>query len=435
MSDQRKRSNSYPIVSTVKPRPQEPLHESILGSAIDTSRVPDLRIKEDVAPDSESYMAVYRMGRMVGEDYSNMGSQIASLIGEFEAARLCRIHILPNNSFQGSRSSELEHWLSVVKEQSGFVAYESGDPAPVDETRRLLLQGAFYGRKPILMDYDLGTRMVFENLDMDDRRCTIFPIGGSEREGKSGSLAVIPMYYRDKARLLGIAEFEGDLKCRGSGMDGLERNLFTAHAAMVAALQISYALTHKMDAITDLSKVVDYEKDFKQGISQLAEHKIKSLWHIMMDVDNFKMFNDRYGHDVGDLVLRSVAETIKISVRSNDIAYRVGGEEFSVLLRDVNEQEAGAIAERIRENIAKMQVKTAAGELGVTVSMGLLRVNDALSRVRLPMGHGGRMHDVMIDFVYEQAKKGTEKGLREAKGSGKNRVCRCEPEQLTPVVF
>jgi diguanylate cyclase (GGDEF)-like protein len=436
MSEQRKRSESYPIMKAVKPLPKDPLHEQIISAKVDTSRMPDLKFDGKISPDYESYMTVYRIGRMVAENYTKIGEYVASIMGEFEMANSCRIHVLPNNVFQGNRSSGLEHWLSVLKEGDRFGAYESGEPPQaMDEGRRALLRESFYGRKPFLLDYDLGLRLVFENLDMNDRSCTVYPLQPQESDGKKGSLAVMPLYYRDSARLLGVVEFEGDLACRGSAINGIQRSLFTAHAAMMAASQISYALTHRMDPKTDLSKDIDYEKDFKQGISQLAENKIKSLWHIMMDVDNFKLFNDRHGHDVGDLVLKLVAETIKESVRSNDNAYRVGGEEFTVILPDVTEQEALAIAERIRSNIEKKKVDTSAGALGVTVSMGILRVNDALARIRMPFGVAAKMNDVMIDFVYEQVKKNTEKGLRDAKDSGKNRVCVCDPDRITPLTF
>ncbi|MCI0557739.1 MAG: GGDEF domain-containing protein, partial [Nitrososphaera sp.] len=325
MSDQRRRSQSYPIIGATKPRSNEPLHEQLIDSKIDASRVPWLKIDGKIVPDNESYMSVLRIGRMLTEDYANMGEYVASLMGEFEMASSCRIHIIPHNSFQGSRSSELEHWLSVLRVWDGFKAYESGDaPVEINDTRKALLRESFYGRKPILVDYGLGTKLVFENLDMNDRRCTVYPLGEAETGGKS--LALMPFYYRDKVKPSGIVEFEGDLVCVGSRISGLQKSVLTANATMLAASQISYALTHKLDAITVLSKVVDYERDFKQGIRQLAQNKIKSLHHIMMDVDNFKKFNDDHGHDVGDMVLRSVAETIKDSIRSNDVAYRVGGE-------------------------------------------------------------------------------------------------------------
>ena len=423
-------------MGAVKPRPQEPIHEQIIDAKVDTSRVPHIKIEAKITPDYESYMTVYRIGRMVGENCNRVGEYVASIMGEFQTATSSRIHILPNNSFQGSRSSELEHWLSVVREGDRFIAHESGDPPQgIDEHRKTLLRESFYGKRPILLDYDQGLRLVFENLDMNDRRCTVYPMGEIERAGKAGSLAVMPLYYRDSVRLLGIVEFEGNLVCRASGINGLQGNLFTAHAAMMAASQISYALTHRMDAITDLSKVVDYEKDFKLGISELAENRIKSLHHVMMDVDDFKKFNDKYGHDIGDLVLRSVAETIKESVRTHDVAYRVGGEEFGILLRDVTDNEALAIAERVRSNVEKKKVGTPAGPPGVTVSMGILRVNDALSRTRIAGNFTAKLNDVMIDYVYEQARRNTDKGLRDAKDRGKNRVCVCEPDRITPVTF
>jgi diguanylate cyclase (GGDEF)-like protein len=424
-----RRSSSYPIISATKLRTQDPLQEQIRDAKIDTSRVPWLNHEGTISPDNEAYMTIYRIGRMVGENYANMGEYVYNVMSEFQMADSCRIHILPKNS----QGAELEHWLSVVKEGDVFRAYESGEPPlEIDAQRRAVLQKAFNEKRPVLFDYDLGVRLAFNNLDMNDRSCEVHPLTGNSG---TGSLAVMPFYYRDSVNPSGIVEFEGNLGCRGSGIGGLARSVLTANAAIMAAMQIGYTITHRFDAITDLARFVDYEKDLRHGISQLADSKIKSLHHVMIDVDNFKSVNGRFGHDVGDLVLRGVAETIKESVRSNDIAYRVGGEEFAVILVDVTENGALAIAERVRENVEKMKHDSGAGPVGVTVSIGICRVNDTMSRI---IGAGNlmrKMDDTMIGFVYDQARRSTDKGLKQAKEGGKNRVCVCDPDRITPITF
>ena len=89
---------------------------------------------------------------------------------------------------------------------------------------------------------------------------------------------------------------------------------------------------------------------------------------VMVDIDHFKLLNDRYGHARGDDVLRAVGGAIGEAVRAGDVAYRFGGEEFSVLLRDADEPTAMLIAERIRERVSSMALPEGIGP--VTVSVG-----------------------------------------------------------------
>lgn len=97
------------------------------------------------------------------------------------------------------------------------------------------------------------------------------------------------------------------------------------------------------------------------------------LCMIMIDVDNFKSYNDEYGHLAGDRVLVMLGETIRKPLRPNDLAARFGGEEFSVLLPETNLQDALLVAERLRKRIGE----TEPGELDgvklpkVSVSLGL----------------------------------------------------------------
>jgi diguanylate cyclase (GGDEF)-like protein len=93
---------------------------------------------------------------------------------------------------------------------------------------------------------------------------------------------------------------------------------------------------------------------------------------IMLDIDHFKHFNDEHGHEAGDLVLRAVGQTLKESVRAGDLAFRYGGEEFLLLLPDMDAGQAYARAEQIRLRIAAIQLSFQGRDLGaVTVSAGV----------------------------------------------------------------
>ena len=78
----------------------------------------------------------------------------------------------------------------------------------------------------------------------------------------------------------------------------------------------------------------------------------------MIDLDIFKKINDEHGHASGDKVLLEVSKVIVDSVRDSDIACRVGGEEFAIILRDADEQGVRTIAEMLRSKIEKHPIKT-----------------------------------------------------------------------------
>ena len=91
----------------------------------------------------------------------------------------------------------------------------------------------------------------------------------------------------------------------------------------------------------------------------------------ILDVDNFKQINDRFGHPAGDQVLASVAKAVRDALREGDVFARYGGEEFVLFLPNVNEQAAGAVAERLRKRIEAMSVVAEGMPISVTVSIGV----------------------------------------------------------------
>ncbi len=92
---------------------------------------------------------------------------------------------------------------------------------------------------------------------------------------------------------------------------------------------------------------------------------------VIFDIDFFKKFNDEYGHQVGDLVLKEVSRMLMESVRATDIPCRYGGEEFAVILAHTNCEQAMIFAERFREKIANFVLHNSGNELKITISQGV----------------------------------------------------------------
>jgi diguanylate cyclase (GGDEF)-like protein len=122
------------------------------------------------------------------------------------------------------------------------------------------------------------------------------------------------------------------------------------------------------DALTGLGNRLWMRTMFEREVTR-ALHSNKALCLMMLDVDNFKAFNDQYGHTAGDSVLVAVAEALREYLRPTDLVARFGGDEFAVLLPDVQLKQARQTAERIRQQIAGLSPPSLS--TAVTVSIGI----------------------------------------------------------------
>ncbi len=104
---------------------------------------------------------------------------------------------------------------------------------------------------------------------------------------------------------------------------------------------------------------------------EIASRQGLPLSFVIFDLDDFKQVNDKYGHPVGDIVLKKIAEIITTSKRTQDIAGRLGGEEFGVLLPATDLKGAVALGERIRENVEKTLIRAYHETIRITVSAGI----------------------------------------------------------------
>jgi diguanylate cyclase (GGDEF)-like protein len=107
----------------------------------------------------------------------------------------------------------------------------------------------------------------------------------------------------------------------------------------------------------------------------------------LLDIDHFKSINDRYGHDVGDQVIIAVARCCGIQTRDSDVAARIGGEEFAILLPETELADARVAAERLRRAVAADPIATSGGPVSVTVSIGTAlattKLNDSAELMKL----------------------------------------------------
>lgn len=155
----------------------------------------------------------------------------------------------------------------------------------------------------------------------------------------------------------------------------LESNL-AASTSEISTLRRNVVAIQK-EAMSDPLTGVSNRKSFDRAILKMIEatkDQLEPLALVMADVDHFKNFNDKYGHQTGDQVLRLVAEVMKANVKGQDMLARYGGEEFSILLPGTTLENAHMLADRIRRAVEARRLKKRQSneDLGVvTMSMGV----------------------------------------------------------------
>ena len=157
-----------------------------------------------------------------------------------------------------------------------------------------------------------------------------------------------------------------------------------------------------MDALTQTHNRRYFNEALEREFQRSIRYK-RSLSLLIFDIDHFKQINDTYGHVAGDSVLRQLAFVVKPRLRSQDVLARVGGEEFAVLLPEVDAVGVSSAAEKVRKLVESARFMVDGREFGCTVSIGITSFDTST---------------VAAVMLYESA----DRNLYEAKRGGRNRV-------------
>lgn len=199
----------------------------------------------------------------------------------------------------------------------------------------------------------------------------------------------------------------GYLVIKGISEEGKEKVRIMGHQFALALRCVKLYNEIEKIAITDnLTEV--YTRRYALGRLQEEVNRSKArnmrMSFFMIDVDNFKTFNDTYGHLAGDRILREIGTIIKNNIREIDIAGRYGGEEFCVVLPDTNRTGARFAAERIRQAAEKACIQAYDARVKVTLSVGV---------ASFPV------NGVSVKELVDNA----DIALYRAKKQGRNRIC------------
>lgn len=185
---------------------------------------------------------------------------------------------------------------------------------------------------------------------------------------------------------------------------------------LLLAHQIIFRLVRRMDALSarlswranydGLTRLLNRSAFFEQFVALAARCQQQPLAVIQLDIDHFKQVNDHWGHQAGDQALMHVAAVISHTLRRYDVAGRIGGEEFCIVLPETTLADAQAVAERIRIRLAgKTILLNATTVFNVTLSAGVTSSEE------------------QGDYNAERLQAVADRRLYQAKSGGRNRVC------------
>jgi diguanylate cyclase len=145
--------------------------------------------------------------------------------------------------------------------------------------------------------------------------------------------------------------------------------LFLEREMSFIVRETALATESNVDPLTGLLNRRGFEQAQDRLLATVAANEEVAI--VLIDIDNFKSINDRWGHGTGDRVLRAVGQVLGREVRATDAVGRIGGEEFAVLLTGSNRLLAFSTAERIRKSVAELVLSEQGEVMSVTVSLGL----------------------------------------------------------------
>lgn len=174
-------------------------------------------------------------------------------------------------------------------------------------------------------------------------------------------------------------------------------------------LQKKHDLLNKLAGTDGLTGLYNRREYFNicESLIFRAKNEFAPYALMMLDLDHFKNVNDTYGHDVGDLVLKSVTKAVSEAKRDDDVFGRIGGEEFAFFMPNTTADEAEKLANSFCQLVSKLIIDTGKESIQVTVSIGLVS-------------------DSNRQFTLSELMKSSDVALYEAKDSGRNRVVAVE---------
>ena len=308
------------------------------------------------------------------------------------------------------RSVEPENfWTSLTNVSAQLLGAERASLLLLEPSERLVAKASVGAPEDISLDTELGSRVARTILQSgepvlveDVTKSSLSPAPDARRYF-SPSFISYPITFGGEP--LAVMNFTN--KSDGEVFDKNDLDILDSISPQIAVAVDRMTLQEKIgefaqlsitDALTGLLNRRYIEERLVEEINRSGRSS-DPLSVLLLDVDEFKSYNDRFGHPAGDEALRIVGAILKETVRGADVAARYGGEEFAILLPETASSEAKVIAERIRSHVEQTEFP----HRKVTVSIGVATYSDGLSNG--------------ADLI-----SAADKALYAAKGKGRNNV-------------
>lgn len=323
------------------------------------------------------------------------------------------IRLLKLNSLAEMIDLLLEHardyfdleWVSlcVVDEKGDIAKYLNEDGYHTDSKRSLILLDS---KNKLLVNFGLGMQPYIGQYKPAKHEEYF-----RDFENQPASVAICPLNRRDK--------YLGTLNLGSSHADRFADSMatdFVEHLALIVGICLENNLnfeTIKRTSFIDSVTGINNRRFFEQRIVEEVERCKRTsepISCLFLDIDFFKVVNDKQGHQAGDKVLFDVAAAIKTQLRSNDVLARYGGEEFVMLLSNTHAAMVRQIAERVRRTIESLTIHWDGAAISVTASIGCSTYSPDPVMVRSEKDIAGKLI------------KTADAALYQAKRNGRNRV-------------
>lgn len=294
--------------------------------------------------------------------------------------KIKNLEAIINNLYEGAyivdKSRKLIYWNKTAEDISGYKASEVTGSYCFDN----ILQHVDADGNSLCV---LGCPLASVIEDENPREVEVFL---HHKDGHRVPVLVRALPLKDENKdVIGVLEIFSEISVRKNILEKI-RNL------------------EKLAMLDDLTQIPNrryLENSIKLRFDEYLLNKV-NFGIVFLDIDHFKKFNDDYGHDIGDLVLKTVSKTFSNNLRGNDIIGRWGGEEFVGVFSGIDGKGLKKIAEKLRFLVEKTYVNVDNKNINVTISVGATLVNSKDD----------------IDTIIRRA----DKFLYESKGKGRNCV-------------
>lgn len=225
-------------------------------------------------------------------------------------------------------------------------------------------------------------------------------------------VVILPLVVKRRVIALAVLASSGAVAKEAKG----HLTLLADHAGTYLQNALLHQRVQDLAAMDELTGVPNRrfgQERFNETVAQTSRDG-STFSVLVVDIDHFKAFNDTFGHEAGDVVLREFATTIALRLRARDVVYRYGGEEFVMILPDTDLNGAVVVAERLRRNVEALRVRWQDQDLKVTASIGVAD----WARVEI---------DAPEDLIAS-----ADRALYAAKEAGRNRVFVVHEEGTLP---